>query len=219
LEYSNHCGSGHTLLLRPATIPENGVELGCVIGLLITEGNEAILTKDVQNDDTHTPWPGTLHNVKEQYVGTVHTPYLGTSTHTEQQMHGIYCVKLGTSVQPLDITADLEKVPVNSASRNLDRTPGMVDGREERFCDIGQMIKQWEKLENDDGEWKVEEGVRRGGRKLSKRMSEHLGIYGGKGEKASVTDWESGGELKEDNLTSLSLVTLLLLPSSNDTLS
>jgi hypothetical protein len=124
---------------------------------------------------------------------------------------------LSTSVQPPDTIADLEKVPVKSASPNLDRTPGMVDGEEERFCDIGQMIKQWEKVENDDSEWKVEEGVRRGGRKLSKRMSELLGIFGGEGE--SVTDLESGGEMCEDNISSLSLVTLLPLSSSNDTLS
>ena len=34
--YPHHCGSGHTPLLSPATIPEKGVELGCVIGLQTT---------------------------------------------------------------------------------------------------------------------------------------------------------------------------------------
>ena len=53
--YPYHCGGGHTPLLSLAPIPENGVELACVIGLPITEGNEAILTKDVQDDDSaHT---------------------------------------------------------------------------------------------------------------------------------------------------------------------
>ena len=32
-DYPHHCGGGHTPLLGPATIPENGVELGLVIGL------------------------------------------------------------------------------------------------------------------------------------------------------------------------------------------
>ena len=171
LEYPNHYGSGHTLLLSPTTIPENGVEVDCVMELLITGDNEAILTEDIRDNDTHTPWPVPIYSVRKQYVGAVHTPCLGTSTQAEQQMPGIYCVQLGTSVQPPDTIADLEKVSVQSASPNLNRTPGVVDGKEERFCDIGEMIKQWEQLEEDDSEWKVEEGVRRGGRKLRKRMS------------------------------------------------
>ena len=81
------------------------------------------------------------------------------------------------------------------------------------------MIKQWEQLEKDDSEWKVEEGVRRGGRKLSKRMSELLGIFGGERENANVTDLDGGGELQEENISLLSLVTELPLHTSNDTLS
>jgi hypothetical protein len=86
-EYPNHCGSGHTPLLGPATIPENGV--GYVIGLLVTGENGAILTEEMQDDDTHIPWPKPIHSVREQCVGTVHTPCLGTSTQAEQQMPGI----------------------------------------------------------------------------------------------------------------------------------
>ena len=83
------------------------------------------------------------------------------------------------------------------------------------------MIKQWEQLEEDDSEWKVEEGVRRGGRKLSKRMSELLGIFGGERENTSVSDIDGGGELKEESIPSLSLVTALplALHTSNDILS
>ena len=40
IEYPHHCGEGHTPLLGPATIPENGVDLGWVIGLQPTEGNK-----------------------------------------------------------------------------------------------------------------------------------------------------------------------------------
>ena len=85
----------------------------------------------------------------------------------------------------------------------------MVEGKEERYCEIGQMITQWERLENDDSEWMVEEGLRRGGRKLSKRISELLGIFG-EGEKDSVVGLESGGTLCEDNISSLSSVILPL---------
>ena len=86
---------------------------------------------------------------------------------------------------------------------------------------MGEMIKQWEQLEKDDSELKVEEGVRRGGRKLSKRMSELLGIFGGERENTSVTDLDGGGELQEENIPSLSLVTVLPLSlhTSNDILS
>jgi hypothetical protein len=56
----------------------------------------------------------------------------------------------------------------------------MVDGKLERLKDIGSMITQWEELEDNDKEWVVEEGVRRGGRKISRRMSELIGIFGEK---------------------------------------
>jgi hypothetical protein len=64
LEYPHHCGSGHTPLLSPAPIPENGVELGYVIGLHTTGGNDALLTTDITvcvtevGDEAHTPAPG-----------------------------------------------------------------------------------------------------------------------------------------------------------------
>ena len=75
----------------------------------------------------------------------------------------MYC----TGVQPPDTTADLLKVTVDSASPNLNRTPGMVHGKEGRFSDIREMIIQWERIEQDDNEWMVKGGMRRGGRKLS----------------------------------------------------
>ena len=45
-----------------------------------------------------------------------------------------------------------------SWSPNLERSPSIVGGREERFCDIGKMICLWEEMEGNDQEWKVEEG-------------------------------------------------------------
>ena len=102
-----------------------------------------------------------------------------------------------------------------SASPNLDRTPGVVDGRVERFGDISVMVTKWERLEQDDNEWKAEEGMRRGNRKLSRRMSELLGIFG-EGEKDSMVGLEIGVTTLEDNIIfSLPTVTLTL-PSKSD---
>ena len=101
--------------------------------LFSTGDKEAILTEDILDNDTHTPWPVPIFRVREEYVETVHTPYLGTNTQTEQQTPGIYCVQLDTSVQPPGNIADLKKVSVETASTNLDRTPGVADGKEERF--------------------------------------------------------------------------------------
>ena len=124
------------------------------------------------------------------------------------------CVLLSTGAQPSEETADLRKVMLDSASTNLERTPVMVEGKLERFRDIGSMITKWEKLKQDDKEWMVEEGVRRGGRKLSRRMSELIGIFGE--ENASVVGLTSDGIFREDNnLFSLTSISVSLSPSSN----
>ena len=41
------------------------------------------------------------------------------------------------------------------------------------------MIRIWENLENDESEWRVEGGLRRGGRRVSRRISELLGKFEG----------------------------------------
>ena len=91
------------------------------------------------------------------------------------------CVQIRTGEQSTDTAEDLRKVTTDSASPNLERTPSVVGGRVERFGDIGKMIGQWEMLEEDDKEWKVEEGIRRGGRRLSRTISDFLGgVWGGR---------------------------------------
>ena len=45
------------------------------------------------------------------------------------------------------------------------------------FHDSKDMIAKWERIESDEDEWKVEGGIRSGGRKLSRRMSELLGNF------------------------------------------
>jgi hypothetical protein len=150
-----------------------------------------------------------------EYLGPApaHTAYLGAQA--EQSKSVIYCASLSTGVQQPDDIADLSKVMPESASPNLDRTPGVVAGRVERFGDIGMMVTKWERMDQDDNEWKAEEGMRRGNRKLSRRMSELLGIFG-EGEKVSMVGLESGVTILEDNsIFSLPTITLAL-PSKSD---
>ena len=58
--------------------------------------------------------------------------------------------------------------------------------RVERFGDIGKMIGQLEMLYEDDKEWKVEEGNRRGCRRLRRRISELLRVFGEGGDSGMV---------------------------------
>ena len=96
------------------------------------------------------------------------------------------CVQIRTGEQSTDTAEDLRKVTTVSASPNLERTPSVVGGRVEMFGDIGKMVGQWEMLEEDDKEWKVEEGIRRGGRRLRRRISELLRVFGEGGDSGMV---------------------------------
>ena len=179
--YPHHYGDGHTPLLSPATITEKGVELGCVIGLSIAGEHPGIGIVYTDRDDTHTPDTGPKDMSGDRGMRPVHTPSPGPQC--KQRITVNDCVLLSTGVQPTEETADLRKVKLDSESTNLERTPVMVEGKLERFKDIGSMITQWEDLEHNDKEWMVEEGVRWGGRKFSRRMSELIGIFGEENDK------------------------------------
>ena len=103
-------------------------------------------------------------------------------------MSGIEYVQRSTGVQSADTAADLRKVPEVSAGQNLERTPSVVSERVERFGDIAKMIDNREMIENGDKEWKVEEGIRRGGRRISRRKSALFGgVWGGRGKQNGRT--------------------------------
>ena len=53
-------------------------------------------------------------------------------------------------------------------------SPMMVHGSKEVFRDVGAMVKTWEEMEGDINEWRQEGGVRRGGRRISRRISDLL---------------------------------------------
>ena len=76
------------------------------------------------------------------------------------------------------------------------------------FHDSKDMIAKWERIESDEDEWKVEGGIRSGGRKLSRRMSELLGNFeyseGGGGVTKlddDVANCSEGGGATFSNLT------------------
>jgi hypothetical protein len=240
--YPHRHGDGHTLvhstttitekgvelgcvpkqLLSLATITEKGVELDCVPGWSITGEHLAQRIFDNGCDGMNTPLPGPKdisdnnRNITvKKCLGTAHTPYLGAQA--EQSKSVINCAMLCTGVQQAEKCTDLRKVTLEPASPNLDRTPGVVDGRVERFGDINVMVAKWESLEQDDNEWKAEEGMRRGNRKLSRRMSELLGIFG-EGEGVSMGSLEVGVTTLEDNILH-SLSSTTELSSKSDSIS
>ena len=93
---------------------------------------------------------------------TAHTPQPGTSIIMDRD----------PSVQYLEHTADLLKVGGVTSNMGLEKSPGMVAGRMERFCDIGKMICQWEEMEGEGLESGREEREMRKGRRVSRRISE-----------------------------------------------
>ena len=112
----------------------------------------------------------------------------------------IDCVHLRTDVQPASPATDLRKVEYGHASPNLDVNLEVGVGGE-AFSDMGEMIARWELMESSEYEWKVEGGMRRGGRKLSRRISELLGNFEEKeGDRILelVTDVDLEGGKTED---------------------
>ena len=209
--YPDHHGGMHTPLPRPLTIAEKGVDVGWVIGGHTTGDNWAE-NKDL---DAHTPQLGTgyvteyEHNCSTQNdrILSEHTPDLRTQADLDISPV-IDCVHLRTAVQPASPATDLRKVEYGQASPNLDVNVE-VGVRGETFSDIGGMIARWEMMENSENEWKVEEGVRRGGRKLSRRISELLGNFEQREEGERVDDLETDVDLeggKPNVMTNLSLV-------------
>jgi hypothetical protein len=93
---------------------------------------------------------------------TAHTPRLG-----------IFIMYESISVQSLEHTADLRKVGGVTKNITLEKSPSiLVEGRMEKFCDIGSMICQWEEMEGEGLESGREERERRKGRRVSRRISE-----------------------------------------------
>ena len=143
------------------------------------------------------------------------------------------CVQVINNVEPVlkDVT-DLEKVSYRSKDCTQEKSPSLVGGIIERFHSIETVIPKWEEMEKDEKEWEEVGGRRRGGRKVSKRMSELLDRFekGGRGEEENIakssefvrTSSASGimgkGDISISGGSTLKLKTRLL-PYENQSLS
>ena len=135
---------------------------------------------------THTPPPRPIFegNIILQNVETAHT--LPPRPVIEQDMGGH--IERITVVKASEKSTDLRKVIRNYENPKLEKLQSVGNvGIVERFCDVGTLVTEWERMENDPKEWEVLEGIRRGGRRVSKRMVELLGMFEGEGD----TDTES----------------------------
>ena len=81
-------------------------------------------------------------------------------------------------VRPTGDHVSGERTP-GGRSKYHDRSTAMVNGRMEQFKDVRSMVEEWNGLERDDMEWLPMEGVRRGGRRVSRRISELLQNFQG----------------------------------------
>ena len=122
------------------------------------------------------------------YHGDGHTPLLGPSTITEKgvgmgQVVGLHITgdqrAAHTPVPgPQADQADLRKVTIVPWSPDGDVTATKLD-EEEFSSDTRKLVETWNKMEEDESEWKVEKGLRRGGRRVSRRISELLTKFEG----------------------------------------
>ena len=119
---------------------------------------------------------------------TAHTPVPGAQSDLQPVV--INCVQQRTFVQWPREQTDLSKVSIVPVSPNFVRTKTGVEEGEKFNTDMGKLITMWDRMENDEEEWKVEEGVRRGGRRVSKRMSELLDKFDGnvQADKSKTSD-------------------------------
>jgi hypothetical protein len=108
---------------------------------------------------------------------TAHTPVPGTQI--DLQNVRINCIQCTHTVQCQQECTDPEKVKSVLASTVTGNAQSMTGLEEDFSTNIDDIRQIWDRLENDEDEWKVEEGWRRGGRKVSRRMSELIDRFEG----------------------------------------
>ena len=106
-------------------------------------------------------------------------------------------------MRPTEDSGPGERTPINIEQ---EKSPSMVYGQVERFGDVRGMVGLWEALERDEEEWLSKEGRRRGGRKLSRRISELLQNFeGGDKQMDRQPGPENSNIVGKVNFSSLSL--------------
>lgn len=157
----------------PPTLPEKGWEEVLVLGEYATEGDVFKLNiekvKSYPDSDSACISLVATVTTYDEYDCTVATNVHSLGTGSGTDVH---------SVQYTGCTVDSKEVNGGPALKYLERTPSIVHGVHERFVDVQAMVKEWEDVESCKEEWEVKEGRRRGGRRVSKRMSELLGRFG-----------------------------------------
>ena len=167
---------------EPPTLPEKGWEEVIVLGGHVTVRNEVEMNMEKsgeyhENDSACISLVATVKPY-DKYDCTVATNVQILGTGSDKDVH---------TVQYTECTVDLQEVDGGPVLQGLERTPSMVHGVHERFRDVRAMVKEWELVENCKEEWEVKEGRRRGGRRISKRMSELLGIFGDEEEQNNLS--------------------------------
>ena len=58
-----------------------------------------------------------------------------------------------------------------------ERSPSMINGNKEWFRDVSSMVGRWEEMEKDETEWLPGDGKRRGGKRISRKITELINEF------------------------------------------
>ena len=95
---------------------------------------------------------------------TANTPVPGAQI--DPQIEVINCVQCTQTVQCPEGDPDLRKVEILPASTATEVSLTLTGADKDFSTDIETLKLTWDMLENDENEWKEEEGIRRNGRKI-----------------------------------------------------
>ena len=203
-EEPHHHGGVCDSVSEHPTLPEKGWEGGQIFEHHATEGKaDKSFDENMESTPkmcTHLLRPITYNNIKGsdraahatpsvsknifEIENTAHATHLGAEDtdgnivrceNTVQEKPKPVCVQAISMVEPvLKDISDLRKACYRSKNCTQEKSPSLVGGIIERFHSIETVIPKWEEIEKDEKEWEECGGIRRGGRKVSKRMSELL---------------------------------------------
>ena len=200
-EEPHHHGGMFCSVSGHPTLPEKGWEGGRIFDQHATGGRPDIVCMDTLmiNESQNLCTPPLGPNLPTIILGTdrtAHAACLGAAESVEsvQCVCDVQCKldcvhsQVSSKVEPvLDTSADLRKVGMITRKDTLEKSPSLVEGLVERFQSAEALLPEWDKLEGNESEWEEVGGMRRGGRKVSRRMSELLGRFEmGRGEEETV---------------------------------
>ena len=172
LEESHHHGGLLPSVHVETTISENGMESGYILdGQCTVDLGTGARTPARGRDMTHNTETGQAYRTDvgpgSDNIWAEHTLIVGPETNLMQPLAGNV-----QSEHTVKNIADLRKVSEYPNSTNFDKSPSMVNGMKEGFKDVRSMVGVWEDMDGDEGEWLQVGERRRGGRRISRRISE-----------------------------------------------